>query len=93
MNKYWQRLIEGWPIYAVVAGGLFTFSEFWVESKIRQGIESQTGQIAAITDMRQSLSLATVASQTNLLSINRVEGKVEEVERDTKAILLHLAGD
>ena len=93
MNKYWQRLLEGWPIYAVVAGGLFTFSEFWVEAKIRQGIESQTGQIAAITDMRQSLSLATVASQTNLLSINRVEGKVEEVERDTKAILLHLAGD
>ena len=93
MNKYWQRLIEGWPIYAVVAGGLFTFSEFWVEAKIRQGIEAQTSQVVAITDMRESLSLTALAVTTNTGSINRVEGKVEEVERDTKKILIHLAGD
>ena len=89
----WQRLLDGWPVYTAVAGALFMFSEYWVEAKIREGIKSQTSQVTAITDIRQSLSLATVAAQTNLMSINRVEGKVEEVERDTKAILLHLAGD
>ena len=94
MNKsLWDRILEGWPVYTVVAGALFTFSEFWIDKKISDGIAAQTGQVVVITDLRQSAAITAVAATTNAESIVRVEGKVEEVERDTKAILLHLAGD
>jgi len=94
MNKTaCQRLLEGWPVYSAVAVFLFVFSELWIDKKIRDGIAGQTGQVVAITDLTTASAVIALSVSINEASINRVEGKVEEVERDTKAILLHLAGD
>ncbi len=79
-------LIRGWPIYGVVFGMMFGYSELWLDKKIADAISDQTLQQPAIVGM-------TSAVQTNTNAIGRVEEKVEEVESDTKAILLHLAGE
>lgn len=81
-----KMLIRGWPIYGVVAGMMWGYGELWLDKKIASAISDQTLQQPAIVGM-------TSAVQTNTNAINRVESKVEEVESDTKAILLHLAGE
>lgn len=81
-----KMLIRGWPIYGVVLGMMWGYGELWLDKKIADAISDQTLQQPAIVGM-------TSAVQTNTNAINRVESKVEEVESDTKAILLHLAGE
>ena len=81
-----KTLIAGWPVYGVVLGVLFAYSELWLDAKIADAIKTQTLTQPAIVGVTQAV-------QTNTNAINRVESKVEEVEGDTKAILLHLAGD
>lgn len=85
MAEVIKMVLRGWPIYGVVFAMLFGFSELWLDAKISKAIKSQTLEQPAIVEM-------TGAVQTNTNSLLRVEGKVEEVESDTKAILLHLAG-
>ena len=94
MNKTaWERLLAGWPVYSAVAVFLFAFSQLWVKAQIQEGIKAQTGQVAEITAMAQSLALTSLATTHNTSLINDVSAEVKIVEADTKAILLHLAGD
>lgn len=79
-------VIRGWPIYGVVCGLLWSYGNFFLDEKIANAIKTQTLEQPAIVGL-------TGAVQTNTNSLIRVEGKVEEVEGDTKAILLHLAGE
>jgi hypothetical protein len=81
-----KMIVRGWPIYGVVFGMLFGYSELWLDKKISDAIKQQTLEQPAIVGL-------TGAVQTNTNSLVRVETKVEEVESDTKAILLHLAGE
>lgn len=81
-----KTVIRGWPVYGVVVALLWGYGEFWLDDKIRNAIATQTLEQPAIVGVTQAV-------QTNTNSILRVEGKVEEVEGDTKAILLHLAGE
>lgn len=81
-----KMAIRGWPIYGAVLGVLWGYGEFWLDDKIADAISAQTITQPAIVGM-------TSAVQTNTNAINRVESKVEEVEGDTKAILMHLAGE
>jgi hypothetical protein len=81
-----KMIVRGWPIYGVVIGMMFGYSELWMDKKIADAIAKQTLEQPAIVGL-------TGAVQTNTNSLVRVESKVEEVEGDTKAILLHLAGD
>ena len=79
-------LVRGWPIYGVVLGMMWSYGNFFLDEKIANAIKIQTLEQPAIVGL-------TGAVQTNTNSLIRVEGKVEEVESDTKAILLHLAGE
>lgn len=81
-----KTVIRGWPVYGVVVALLWGYGEFWLDDKIRNAIATQTLEQPAIVGVTQAV-------QTNTNSILRVESKVEEVEGDTKAILLHLAGE
>lgn len=79
-------LVRGWPIYGVVLGMMWSYGNFFLDEKIAAAIKTQTLEQPAIVGL-------TGAVQTNTNSLIRVESKVEEVEGDTKAILLHLAGE
>ncbi len=80
-----KSVVAGWPVYCVVGTMLWAFGELWLDKKIGDAINMSTEAVPAVVSM-------TNAVQNNTNSINRVEAKVEEVEGDTKAILLHLAG-
>jgi hypothetical protein len=84
--EFVKTLVAGWPVYGVVAAVLWGYGEFWLDAKIADAIKTQTLEQPAIVGVTQAV-------QTNTNAINRVETKVEEVEGDTKAILLHLAGE
>jgi hypothetical protein len=79
-------VIRGWPIYSVVVALMWSYGNFFLDDKIALAIAEQTLVQPAVVTL-------VGAVQTNTNSINRVESKVEEVEGDTKAILLHLAGE
>ena len=81
-----KMVIRGWPIYGVVIGILWGYGDLWLDKKITTAIKIQTLEQPAIVGL-------TNAVDTNTATGIRVEKKVEEVEADTKAILLHLAGD
>jgi hypothetical protein len=81
-----KMVIRGWPIYSIVAVMMYGYGELWLDNKIAAAIKTQTLEQPAIVGL-------TGAVQTNTSSLIRVESKVEEVEGDTKAILLHLAGE
>jgi len=83
LSKFWDKLVEGWPIYVVVAGALFGYSELWIEKKIREGVTAQTGanistQVALNTDAVNDLS-----DDVNDLddSIKTLNGDVKETLR------------
>jgi len=78
-------LIKGWPVYGAVLGIMWLFAQFYLSDMITEKIEAETLELPPLVTL-------TSAVQTNTNAVGRVEGKVEEVERDTKAILLHLAG-
>ena len=78
--------IKGWPVYGIVIAMLWGYGQLWLDAKIAAAIKQQTLEQPAIVTM-------TSAVQTNTNAIGRVENKVEEIEGDTKAILLHLAGE
>jgi len=79
------NLIKGWPVYGAVLGIMWLFAQFYLSGMITEAIEEETLELPSLVTL-------TAAVQTNTNAVNRVDGKVEEVERDTKAILLHLAG-
>lgn len=81
-----KLLLRGWPIYGVVAGMLWGYGELWLDRKLEEAIHTKTLAVPAVVSL-------TNAVQNNSVSIGRIEGKVEEVESDTKAILMHLAGN
>lgn len=74
-NKFWNKLLEGWPIYVAVAGFLFAYSELWIEKKIREGITAQTGtnislQVGLNTDAVEDLSDDIVSLTTAVNTLN-----------------------
>jgi hypothetical protein len=86
LNKIWDRLIQGWPVYVAVSGFLFAYSELWIEKKIREGITAQTGanistQVALNTDAVNDLG-SDVQDLTN---------SVETLNTDVKDTLRILA--
>lgn len=75
LSKFWDKLIEGWPIYIAVAGFLFAYSELWIEKKIRQGITAQTGtnislQVGLNTDAVDDLGDDIVSLTTAVNTLN-----------------------
>ncbi len=78
-------LIKGWPVYGAVLAIMWVFAQFYLSGMITEAIEEETLELPSLVTL-------TSAVNTNTNAVERVEDKVEEVERDTKAILLHLAG-
>ena len=78
-------LIKGWPVYGAVLAIMWVFAQFYLSGMITTAIEEETVELPSLVTL-------TSAVNTNTNAVERVEDKVEEVERDTKAILLHLAG-
>lgn len=75
LSKFWDKLIEGWPIYVAVAGFLFAYSELWIEKKIREGITAQTGsnislQVGLNTDAVNDLGEDVSTLNTSVMSLN-----------------------
>lgn len=77
--------LKGWPIYGVIAGILWGYGELWLDAKIADAISKKTLEVPAVVVLSETAA-------GNKEAITRIEGKVEEVEGDTKAILRHLAG-
>lgn len=77
--------IKGWPVYGVVVALLWGYGELWLDAKIADAIKTQTLEQPAVVILSET-------ANNNKAAIDRVEGKVEEIEGDTKAILRHLAG-
>jgi len=77
--------IKGWPIYAAVIGIMWGYGELWLDAKIADAIAHKTLEVPAVVVLSET-------ANSNKDAITRIEGKVEEVEGDTKAILRHLAG-
>ena len=81
VGTFVQRLLSGWPVYAVVLAFLMGYHELYMEKKIADGVERETSRTETVRAIQAQLSTNT----------KRIEDKVEEVERDTKAILRLLA--
>ena len=77
--------IRGWPIYGVILGILWGYGELWLDKKIQDAIATKTLELPVMVTVTGDVT-------NNKQAITRIEGKVEEVEGDTKAILRHLAG-
>ena len=43
LSNFWDKLVQGWPIYVAVIGFLGVYSELWIEKKIQDGIKAATG--------------------------------------------------
>lgn len=85
LSEFVKMAIRGWPIYGIVLGMMWGYGELWLDHKIAQAIKAQTLEQPVIVQV-------TGEVRGNKEAITRIEGKVEEVEGDTKAILRHLAG-
>ncbi len=75
LSKFWDKLLEGWPIYVAVAGFLFAYSELWIEKKIREGVTEQTGanislQVGLNTDAVEDLSEDITTLNTSVTTLN-----------------------
>lgn len=77
--------IRGWPIYGIVCGLMWGYGELWLDAKIHEAISTKTLELPVMVTVTGDVT-------NNKQAIGRIEDKVEEVEGDTKAILLHLAG-
>ena len=77
--------VRGWPIYGVVIGMMWSYSELWLDKKISDAISQKTIEVPQVVVIGETV-------QSNKEAIGRIEVKVEEVEGDAKAILRHLAG-
>jgi len=75
MSKFWEKLVEGWPIYVAVATFLFAYSELWIEKKIRDGVAEETGdnislQVGLNTDAVEDLGDDIVSLTTSVETLN-----------------------
>jgi len=75
MNKFWDKLVQGWPIYIAVIGFLAVYSELWIEKKIQDGIKLATGanislQVGLNTDAVEDLSDDIVGLTTSVQTLN-----------------------
>lgn len=86
MNKFWDKLIQGWPIYIAVLGFLGLYSELWIEKKIRNGIKEQTGENISL-----AVGLNTNAVEDLSGDIVTLTHAVETLNADVKATLRILA--
>lgn len=80
-----KMAIKGWPIYAGVLGILWGYGDLWLDKRIADAIKTKTLELPVMVTVTGDVA-------GNKEAIGRVENKVEEIEGDTKAILLHLAG-
>jgi len=78
------RVIRGWPVYGAILGIMWLFAKFYLVDMIGDQIQTDVAVLPAQVAL-------TGAVQTNTNAVVRIEGKVEEVERDTKQILFFLA--
>lgn len=78
---------------STVCGAAIFVGALVIKGMITTQIQTETGQVAAVTTLTTALAVNTNSIQNNTNSIDRVSDQVEEVEGDTKAILLHLAGE
>ncbi len=61
LSNFWDKLVEGWPVYVAVAAFLFAYSELWIEKKISDGIKAETGQTQTVTELTTAVALNTDA--------------------------------
>jgi len=87
-----KMMIKGWPIYGVVVGLMFGYSELWLDAKISKAIKTQTLEQPAIVQMTGAIQTNTNAITGARTEIGRVSEQVELVEEDTKEILRIMAG-
>lgn len=75
LTKWWKTLLDGWPIYVAVVGFLGVYSELWIEKKIREGIEAETGdnislQVGLNTDAVNDLETTVLGLDTSIKTLN-----------------------
>ena len=96
VRVWWRRLIDGWPIYAAMAALLFTFSELWIDAKIKQGVAAGVAAATATPDGSDvKTSVAVLSTQITSLDqqVSKMNDGLDTLNQDIKAVLLHLAGE
>jgi hypothetical protein len=88
-----KTLIKGWPIYSVVATLMWSYGNFFLDDKIADAISRQTLEVPAVVVLGETVKSNKVAHADAKVDRARIESKVEVIQGDTKAIMLHLAGE
>lgn len=86
-----ERILDGWPVYSVVAVALFAYSELWIEAKIRDGIKAETGQTATVQELSTAVALNTDAIEDLSGDVGDLDTSIRDLNSDVKETLRILA--
>lgn len=91
--EFVKMAIKGWPIYGIVIGLMWSYSELWLDAKIANAIKTQTVEQPAMVQLTGAVNANTNAINNNTTELGLVRQEVNVVEEDTKAILRMMAGE
>ena len=86
-----ERLLAGWPVYGVVLVFLAGYSELYIEKKISEGIEEETGQTETVHNLETSVALNTDAVEDLGEDIEALTASINTLNADVKETLRILA--
>jgi len=86
-----ERLLAGWPVYAVVLGAMWGYSQLYLKNMISDSIKAETGQTSTVTEISKDVALNTDAIEDLSDDIGELTTTSRELNADVKATLRILA--
>jgi len=74
--KFVLKLVEGWPVYAVVGTGLLLFSQLWIDDRIDERITANELGKPSLTAVDKKVGENAVKLEALTAGQLRIEGQL-----------------
>ncbi len=86
-----ERLLAGWPVYVVVLGAMWGYSQLYLDKMISDAIKAETGQTESVHDIETAVALNTDAVDDLGEDVVALTASINTLNSDVKETLRILA--
>ncbi len=91
-NEYASLIKALTAVFLLVSSGVGFISGIIINNMVKSAIQTDVGQVKAVTDLTSAVSTLTATVEANTASATRLDSTVSILQSDVTAIHKHLAG-